>query len=359
MRTAANEHERAQQLVRDIAGLTMPTFLDQPLESPTTPNENNMIEGINLVTDPCAQGPRTIWTAFNGASAPVLVKDDLPPRLTGAAQVKAAAGATALKVICAFTTEEAGVYWYYAMVRTDSDGVGASDMNCRLEASGGVPIGTDNFMQPASARGWVLGRGSATLAAATTYYVVGVLSANAVQVGQMIRMTAATVCQDTDPGEPFWGDLALTENYAYAWQGAGNASRSIRYGKKVDMLALLEREAELGEVPVGMTDEQRQAYLLSRYKARNKSSGQSFQEGIVDLIKIHDPSFNTAQVRVRPNVPARTLRVEIAYSPTAVMADRVKRLIVATKPAGLKLDPDTDIVWGGFQAGVNAAGDPV
>jgi hypothetical protein len=163
--------------------------------------------------------------------------------------------------------------------------------------------------------------------------------------GQKIRMTGLTVCYDGDPGEPFSGDNADNVSAAYGWAAARAASASLRYGPSYDLLAIAEQQDQLDIQPLGQSVLQRQTYLLERFEARHNPYGSTFVQLIADLIRTDAPAFTVANVRVFEDYANYSFSLEIDYSPDALMAARVERLVRETMPSHLSL---TSISWGSW-----------
>lgn len=191
--------------------------------------------------------------------------------------------------------------------------------------------------------------------------------------GKVAYMAAPTVVQGpfsahrnepegTPDPEPFSGDLETTRRYTYAWRGARNQSRSRRYGNHLNLLALREQEAGFSVDPEGMTHAQRQTYVLARWHARRKPWQTIFVHLIAMVIQSETggslPEIEGA-IRIIEDFSHYAFKVEIPYSATGVLTDRIKRLVEAIHPAHLNIDVDSDIVWGSFRADISKAGETV
>jgi hypothetical protein len=197
--------------------------------------------------------------------------------------------------------------------------------------------------------------------------------ASGTEAGKVAYMTTPTVVagsfaphrnepEGTPDPEPFSGDLATTDHYAYAWAGARHHSRSRRYGDHFNLLAMREQEAGFSVDPAGMTHAQRQTYVLARWQARRKPWGTTFTRLIAIVIASEtgeDIDEIQASIRVIEDFAHYSFKVEIPYSPVGVLTDRIKRLIEGIHPGHLNINVDTDIVWGSFRADISKAGEPV
>jgi hypothetical protein len=352
MQTIALEAERFRDAVEDASGLLMPYWSNEELQLRGTPSSAAEVDATNLMVDPFGRGGSwgSYWAATNGTLSQVQVTDLTYHQYAVRADVTATPGALSVRAI--FDLAEAGDYWWYAFAKSN----GAS-CTCRLRrVAGNVTIGSSTTLT-GSIEGWVMIGGDAAITTTGSHEIE--LTKGTTAAGQWVQMTAPTICLGTDPGGPFTGDSPVSSNYAYSWSGPRWNSTSRRHRGALDVMALMEREHGLSIKPSGTTLAQRQAYLRSRHQARRQPWGSTFKDLIVKLIQADDPTFTASGVRVAEDWSDYSFQVEIAYAPTGVLVDRVKQLIVDTKPAHLKFDPETDITWGSFIVGVNEAGDPL
>lgn len=158
-----------------------------------------------------------------------------------------------------------------------------------------------------------------------------------------------------DP-EPFGGDLATTDQYAYDWAGARHHSRSRRFGRAFPLQNLREQEANFSVEPEGLTHAQRQTYLLARWQARRKPWASTFTH-LIAVVIASDTGESVENIedaiRVIEDFEHYSFKVELPYSETGVVADRIKRLIEGIKPAHLNVNVSTGITWGTFRTDIS------
>ena len=193
------------------------------------------------------------------------------------------------------------------------------------------------------------------------------------EAAKMAYMTAPTAVagsfarfrndpEGTPDPEPFTGDLATTDQYTYDWAGARHSSRSRRYGRHFNLLAQREREAGFSVDPVGMSHAQRATYVLSRWQARHRPWAETFTRLIAIVIQSGtgaDLESIEENLRVVEDIPSYSFTVEVPYSPSGVLAERIRKLVADIHPAHLNINLDTAIIWGSFEADISKAGDPV
>jgi hypothetical protein len=330
LNSMAQEEQRIRQQSDAIAAMAslaqaslMPLYGNPALPN-GDPRPGTVVQATNEVLDP--QGLQGVgsssWSVTGGALLPI----DIAPEgwIRTMALVAAGGAIGTITAHAGAALAAAGPAWAYALVSSDVAGT------IRLK---GVTSGTSYETRSVIAgAGWTLYVFSTPAAVAEGLEIVLASSAN-MTAGQRLRMTGVTVCYDADPGEPFSGD-SLAEN-AYAWQGPRSASRSIRYGTEIDIVAMLEQQAQLDVKPSGQSPLQRRAYMLQRFKARHRPYGSTFIELIAGFIQFDNPSFTTAGVRVVENFAEYSFSLEIDYSPTALLGERVARLVAEIQPCHL------------------------
>ncbi len=218
--------------------------------------------------------------------------------------------------------------------------------------------------------GWVLARVTATIGATAEAVTLTAQTRSVASAGDTLDMTGVTLCAGVDPGGPFSGDLDDEFNYAYRWASSSgrNASPSHRHTTQYDLLAVAEGEAGIDIGAQGLSIVQRQKYLAQRFQARYQPSlGDSahdtsgavvptwltgFKAQIGDVIRADGTSYDDNRTTVFVNAAARSFTVQIAYSASGPLIDRIIRLIMDIKPAHLGFDPASGLTAGAFLADV-------
>jgi hypothetical protein len=331
VRAAAQTIEEASVL--SMVGST-PTY--------ATPTPDNVTDAINLVFDP--QNHLATWDAWQSSYtshfALSVELDDVPP-ICSRATLAVADGSGTARLRVPFTSTDAGNYYAYLLLKADA----GRALTVSFYA-GASQVGTATTVAANTTTGWTVVRCSGSLAADTVHTID--VNAGSAPAGYSLRMTGVTVSPLADPGEPFDGDRGL-DGYLYEWSSAAHASPSFRHNGVRDFLAMREESAQLSPAPYGLTTEQRRSYLLARFRARNRAWASMFVDLIVALIQSENPDFSESGVRVTDDPVASTMAVEIAYSPSGRLVDRVTQLVAATKPLHIGLP--AGIVWGAFLAG--------
>ena len=346
MNAIALEGDRLERAAESIAeGAIYGRLSDLLVEG--APSQALKVSATNLVYDPQGLGDQSKWSAGGGTLA---ARDSGVPKPWLRQMVATwTSGTLAPQVV--FTADRSGTCWWYALVRTSAT---SGSLNVRLRENFGALNVVSNVAVPLSS-GWTLVKGSGPVTLGQAYRIEASIATPG-PAGAELALTGATACTDADPGEPFSGDFPVTAGYGYLWRGGRNAGPSERRGPYFDLLSLREQEAGLNVNPAGLTVDQRSAYLLLRKQARHHPYGETFINLIVALVQQENPNFTAAGVRVVEDFRHYAFSVQIAYSPSGVLADRITRLIGEIQPCHLKL---TGISWGTFQADVNKAGDPV
>jgi hypothetical protein len=340
----ALESERVRTFAREATEQAVPSLVQQGLTLRATPTSAGAIDATNLAQDPEGFALGALWAASNATLTPLTT--DLPPRFSRAV-TGTATGAGAAEVRHLVTPASTGTYYWYVLARTSYT---TNVMSVRLrENFGGFTVLSTVATALGSQSNWALYGGSATLTGGSTYRIE-LASTGTPAASTTFEMTGATLSA-TDPGEAFTGDFEPTLTNTYSWEGARQASKSVRRGQSVDLLALQEREREFNISPVGMTFTERKHYLQQRLLARHKPYGSTFVEIIASVAGI-----SPALVRVDEDYDSYTFNINIAYPSSGVLAERIEQLVEDIKPAHLKVGT---ISWGTFLADINEAGDPV
>lgn len=420
LKSFALEADRVRQVIEDAGALQLPSNMTEPLPNPVSPTPFNSIDAVNVVKDPVGRSRdwQTRWSVVNATMTQQDIVD-LPrwPYAVRAAVVTPASNMELRSVIPDGDIPD-GDFWWYLVAKTNSPSAakelrfvdvttgtvletvslpaamsgstiisGKATVPERVTTINGtqtLPLATitvaDTTGFPTSGSLAIDGAGTVTYTGKTGTTFTGCSGGNGtVETGATVKrtfpgpielrlfipsaaggtwaqMTAVTVVKGMDPGEPFYGDCS-GDRYGYGWRGGRFESPSVRYAPTIDLMALREAQADFSVAPVDMTYDQRQAYLLARWRAHGQPYGSVFKDLIAELIELEDPSFTVEDIRVIEGYSARTLQVIIAYSPDGVLANRIVKLIKDIKPGGLNMTAPDAIVFGGFIAGVNQAGD--
>jgi hypothetical protein len=162
-----------------------------------------------------------------------------------------------------------------------------------------------------------------------------------------LAMTGATLVTEKDPEGPFSGNYSDEPAFAYRWAGARNQSRTTRYGRQFDVVALSEQQSGLSLAPLGLSVEQRALFLRQRFLARHQPAGQVFAQLILELLQTEDPTLLQSVVHVQRNatsiagnngLPPRSFAVVIDYTPSAALQQRLIFEIGQTAPLHLAFE---------------------
>lgn len=336
--------------LRAVSALAIPSQYGLLEKAGGAPSSASLVEATNIVTDPQGLGPRTTWVHGDGVSVAPNDAITLPDGWSRAMELTDLGGTDTKFLYVSFTATVDGLHYWYAFARhsypapvTVALAHDQGDVDART-----IPAGL--------ADSWWLCRGSAQLTAGQRYWIA-IDPPDDQPAGNQAWLTGVTVCPLADPDGPFSGDTTPTERHLYSWQGPRNNSISQRRGQTVDLLALREQTARLDIAPVGLSIEQRCAYLLARRKARHHGDGATFVQLIVEMIRTEDPTFQPADVRIVENFENGSMSLQIAYNPSGDLAARITRLIDDIKPYPIAVD---SIVWGTFRADISQADvDPV
>jgi hypothetical protein len=349
----ALESQRVRDFAREATEQSVPSLIAEDLVLRATPTHNGAVDAINLITDPQALGAGTGWIAPVGLTKSYLT--DAPPGWIRSMAVTSD-GSTNWYSTMNFTPATTDTYTGYIYVKFDHGSNGGQTTIGIQENFGGFLMKASQVVNADALTSWALvGPFTATLTGGSLYRFT-IDPNNAGTSGTRILSTGATLVRGSDPGEAFSGDKETDGQHAYAWQGARNASPSLRHSQAYDLLDLQEREREFSIHPEGMSFASRKAYLQHRMHARHKPYATEFVDLIVKVIQSEVPGFSANSVRVDEDYDSYTFSVNIAYAEQGALSERIEQLVQDIKPAHLKL---TGITWGQFLADVNEAGDPV
>lgn len=362
----ALEHDRIRNAAAQIA--TNGPLINRGLITVPSPSEACVIDAINLVADPQGLGGLN-WTSVPAGAIRTLTGG--PGQW--AVFMRATATAAQLSVTKTPTAVIAAGHPFYAYLL-----IRAVHAPVTITAKGVTSAVTYATLTLTTlAGGWQLVSLTGVIGAASEQVGLTV-SAASVVAGDTLDVTGVTVCQDTDPGAPFSGDLDDEFNYAYRWASGRNNSLSRRHTTSYDVLAVAEGEAGIDIDAMGLSTGQRQGYLTQRFQARYQpelgdpehdilsgapSAAQvaadnatgwltGFKQQIGDVIRADGGHYDDNRTTVFVNAPGRSFTVQIAYSASGPLIDRINRLIMDIKPGHLAFDPASGLTAGGFLADV-------
>lgn len=350
----AAETDRISRSAQAITTTSIPSeYGVVPLEA--TPSPRGVIDATNIITDPVFAGSTGNW-ATSGATLDTVPISDLP-RYSSAARATTTTNGTASILYVSFVAPITASFYWYAYIKTTATGTTDSTYITEVADTSGAGVGTPTSLRPTAGGGWMRAGDLSKLTAGTTYRLRTRTTPAASVAGDQLYMTGATVCATMNPGEAFYGGMDYTDQNLYGWSGPANNSSSVRYSQSLDMLGMRENERRLSVAPPGLSFAQRQQYILGRIQARHQPYGSTFVNLLVDMVKTEDPSFTASRVRVIENFADYSVVVNVNYNPSGNLRNRLERLIQDAKPAHLKFNTNTDVIYGNFRAGISAAGD--
>jgi hypothetical protein len=358
----ALEHDRIRQAAWQI--VSNAPLAARGLITVPTPSAACVYDAVNLVTDPEGLGALN-WTS--APAGPVLMTTGGPG--AWAAFMRSTAVGTTLALTqqpAAPLTAGSRFYAYWLVRATRSSGVAQVTVSA-VGVTSTTTYATATLTLPG---GWSLVRLTGVIGASAEAVLLR-STAIAPVAGNTLDMTGVTLCQGVDPG------VTPDEfNYVYRWVGVRNGSLTRRYTTLYDALAVAEGEADIGIAALGLTTSQRQGYLTQRFQARHQPqlgdpqhdtlSGVAtpaqvavdnangwltgFKQQIGDVIRADGTPYDDNRTTVFVNAPARSFTVQIAYSASGPLINRLNRLILDIKPGHLNYTSVSGLTAGGFLA---------